>query len=210
MAKQLDCTISIASTQNNGIYGSHFGHHTTFSRLSHLASKWKPGQINISGVDWRISKSNHSNQQMPCESSSLNWMLGFAMIVGLKITHTSFEHYTTGIFSNVSSSCWHMSHFGSTSKWNQCALQNLRVIECTARWTWEISGGILRINFLPERRLCQSFVQQTRLTWPIIQATSMPGHCISQLVIFENISPAHLKYSPAFLSGWSHVPWQVI
>jgi hypothetical protein len=39
MAKQLDCTTSIASTQNNGIHGIHFSLHTTFSRFSHVASK---------------------------------------------------------------------------------------------------------------------------------------------------------------------------
>jgi len=43
MAKQLDCTTSITSTQNNGINGIHFGLHTTFSRLSCLASKQKHG-----------------------------------------------------------------------------------------------------------------------------------------------------------------------
>jgi hypothetical protein len=68
MAKQLDCTTSIESTKNDGIHGIHFGLHTTFSRLSRLASKRKPGLINISGVDWTTLKSNHSNQQMPCES----------------------------------------------------------------------------------------------------------------------------------------------
>jgi hypothetical protein len=72
MAKQLDCTTSITRTQNNGIHGIHFGPHTTFSRLSCLASKQKPGLINISGVHWTTSKCNHSNQQMPYESTSLN------------------------------------------------------------------------------------------------------------------------------------------
>jgi len=43
MAKQLDCTTSIASTQNNGIHGIHFSRHTTFNRLNHFASKLKPG-----------------------------------------------------------------------------------------------------------------------------------------------------------------------
>jgi hypothetical protein len=43
LAKQLDCTTSIASTQNNGINGSHFGPDMTFSRLSCLANKHKPG-----------------------------------------------------------------------------------------------------------------------------------------------------------------------
>jgi len=34
-AKQMDCTTSIASTQNNGIHGIHFSQHTTFTRLNH-------------------------------------------------------------------------------------------------------------------------------------------------------------------------------
>jgi len=50
------------------------------------------------------SKLNHSNQQMPYKSSLLNSILYFAMIVGLMITHISLEHYTTGIFSTVSTS----------------------------------------------------------------------------------------------------------
>jgi hypothetical protein len=62
MAKQLDCTTRIESTQNDEIHGVHFGPHITFSRLSHLACKLKPGFINISGVDWITSKSTHSIQ----------------------------------------------------------------------------------------------------------------------------------------------------
>jgi hypothetical protein len=103
IAKQLDCATSIASTQNNGIHGILFSQHTTFNRLNHLVSKRQHGLINIWGVDWITSKSNHSNQQMPCKNSSLNAISGFAMIVGLWIIHISSEHYTTGIFSNVSS-----------------------------------------------------------------------------------------------------------
>jgi hypothetical protein len=43
MAKHLDCTTSITSTQKNGIHGIHFGLHTTFTKLNGLASKQKPG-----------------------------------------------------------------------------------------------------------------------------------------------------------------------
>jgi hypothetical protein len=42
MAKQLDCTTSIESIQNNGIHGIPFGSHMTFSKLNCLASKRKP------------------------------------------------------------------------------------------------------------------------------------------------------------------------
>ena len=164
MAKQLDWTTSITSTQNNGIDGILFSQHMTISRLSRLASKRKPGLINISGVDWTTSKSNHSNQQLPYERSSLNLILGSVMIVGLKMTHISSEHYTTGIISNVSRSFWHISHFRCTLILPQCALLTLRVIESTARWTRAIGGGIHSINFLPEWRLCLSYVNPPRLT----------------------------------------------
>ena len=133
MAKQLDCKTSIESTQNDGIHGIHFGLHTTFSRLRRSASKRKPGLINISGMDWTTSESNYSIRQMPFERSSLNSILGSVMTVGLKITHISSEHYTTGIFSNVSSSFRHISHFRCTSILNRYASLTLRVVESTAR-----------------------------------------------------------------------------
>jgi hypothetical protein len=43
MAKQLDFTTNIASSQDDGIHGIHFGPHITFSKLNRLASKQKPG-----------------------------------------------------------------------------------------------------------------------------------------------------------------------
>jgi len=143
------------------------------------------------------------------ESSSLNSISGSAMTVGLKMTHISLEHYTTGIFSNLSGFFWHISHFRCTSALNQCASLTRRVVESTARWTRAIGGGIHRINFLPERRLCQSYVHPTRLTWPIFRAISTPGCCISQLAIFEKISAVHQKSASGFLSGWSHGPRRV-
>jgi hypothetical protein len=116
MAKQLDCTTSIASTQNNGVDGIHCSPNTTFSRLRGLASKRKQGQINISGVDWTTSKLNHSNWQMACKSFSLNIILGSVMIVGLKLTHISSEHYTTRICGNVLHSFLHISLFQAQLK----------------------------------------------------------------------------------------------
>jgi len=209
MANQLDCTTSIASTQNNGIHGIHFGPQTTSSRLSRLASKRKPWLFNISGVDWTTTTSNHPNQQVPYESSSQNSISGSAMIVRLKMIHIFLEHYTTGIFSNVSSSFWHISHFRCTSILNRCASLTLRAVKFPARWTWAIGGGIHRINFLPERQLCQSYVHQIRLAWPTFWAISMPGRCISQLAIFEKISAGHPTCAPGFLLGWSPVPQKV-
>jgi len=209
MAKQLNCTTSIACTQNHAIHGIHFSPHTTFSRIRHFTNKCKPGLIHISDVDWTTSKSNHSNQQMPYNSSSLNSILGLAMIVGLKMTHISSEHYTTGIFSNISSSFWHIFHSRCTSILNWCSLLTVRVVQSTARWTRVIGGGIQRFNFLPERRMFQSYVHPTKRTWPIFQATSLPRCLIWQFVIFEKKSAAHLTWAPGLLSGLAHVHQKV-
>jgi len=123
------------------------------------------------------------------------------MIVGFKIIHLSLEHYTTGIFSNVSRSFWHISHSWCTWILNQCALQTQKVADYPMRWTPATGAGIRNISFLPERRLCQSFVHLKRLTWPSSQAISMPGRCISRLVIFEEISAIHRKKRAWILIG---------
>jgi hypothetical protein len=70
---------------------------------------------------------------MPCENSSLNSILGSAIIVGLKMTHISSDHYTTGIFSIVFSPSKNISHFRQISIFNWCALATLKVIISTAR-----------------------------------------------------------------------------
>jgi len=129
MANQLDCTISIASTQNNGIHGIHIGQHTTFNRINPSASTRKRGSINISGMDWTTSNSKHSNLRMPCESSSLNLILGSAMIIGLKIIHISSEHYNTRIFSNVFSSFLNISHCRGTLILNWCGSPTRKTAE---------------------------------------------------------------------------------
>ena len=206
MAKQLDCTTSIASTQNNGIHGIHFSQHTTVNRRNHLASKQKRESISIWAMDWTTAKSNHFNLQMHCESSSQNSIWGSAMIVGLKIIRLSPAHYITGMISNVSSYFEHISDFRRTWILNCWASQNRKVVEYTARWTPATGGGIHRISLLPEWRLCQSFVHPTRLTWPLFQAISMPGHCIPRMVIFEKISAIHQKSTPQCLLGCFHVP----
>jgi len=141
------------------------------------------------------------------ESSSLDSISGSAMIVGLKIIRTSLEHYTTGIFWNVYSAFWHISHFRRNSILNRCALHTRKVAEYTARWTQAISGGICKISFLLERRLCQSFVHLTRPNKQIYRAKSMPGRCTSRFVIFEKISAVHLKSAPGVLLGWFPVLW---
>jgi len=42
MAKRLDCTTSVATSQNNGIHGILSSQHKTFNRLNRIASKQKP------------------------------------------------------------------------------------------------------------------------------------------------------------------------
>jgi hypothetical protein len=133
MGKQLDCTTSIARSRNNGIDGNLFRQQTTFSWLSRLASKRKLELSSISGEDWTTTKSNHSNQHVPNNSSSLNSNARSVMIVGLKIIYLSLEPYTTGIFSNVSTSFWHISNVRRTSILNRCASLTLRVVESTER-----------------------------------------------------------------------------
>jgi len=162
----------------------------------------------MSGVDWTTSKSNHFNLERLCEPHSLEKISGSVVIAGLKIIHISLEHYTIGIFSNVFSCWWLISHFSSTSILNWCALQTLNVAQYTVGDTQGTGGGIRTIGFLPERRLCRSFVHRTRLTWPIFQVISMPGHCISRLVIFEKISTVQQNNTTGLSLGWFHVPWK--
>jgi len=78
-------------------------------------------------------------------------------------------------------------------------LQTQKVAEYTARWTLAIGGGIHRISFLLEGRLCLVYVHWIWPTSPIFQASSMPGHCISPSVIFEEISTAHLDCTQGFI-----------
>ena len=143
---------------------------------------------------------------MPCESSLLKSMLASAMVVALKIIHISSEHYTTGIIPNLYISLWHISHFSRAMILNCYTSQSRKVIVYSARWPRVIGSGIYRINFLLEQQLCQSFEHPTRLTWPMFQAISMPGHCISQLVICEMRFPARLKSVTGFSFGLSDVP----
>jgi len=62
----------------------------------------------------------------------------------------------------------------------------VRAVEFTARWTLAIGGGIYQFNFMLERRLCQSFVQMTRLTCSIFRAITMAARSISQFKIFKD------------------------
>jgi len=135
---------------------------------------------------------------MLCKSCSLKSILSSAMIPGLKIIRISSEHYSTGIFPNVFSSFGHSSHFTRTSILNRSASQTRKVAEYTARCTTPTGGGMHKISFRLERQLCQSFAHLTRLTWPIFLVISVPGRCISRMVIFEKISAGHLKSAPGF------------
>jgi hypothetical protein len=101
IGKQLDCTTSIARTQNVGIQCIHSSQHTTFNRFQHFANHQKCGSITMCGVECIITASNHPTEPIVYYSSSLNLILGLAMIVELKTIHISSEHNTTVICSNV-------------------------------------------------------------------------------------------------------------
>jgi len=106
----------------------------------------QPGSIIIWAVDSSKSPSNHSNQQMPCQSSSLVLNLVEAMIVGLKNIHIPLEHNTTGIHSNEHSCFWHISHFRWTSVSNRRTSRPWILTEYTVGWIWVIGSGRRRTN----------------------------------------------------------------
>jgi len=202
--KQLDCTTKIASSQSYGIDVIHLHLYMTSNRLKNFGSKQKPRVINIWSVDWKTSKLNQSNEQMPCNSSSPKLIFGSAKIVWLKIIHISLEHYIMGIFSSVNGVFWHISHFRCTSIFKPMCVDAWMVAELLVRWTWT-SGGIHSIHFLLECWLCQLFLHLTRLTWPIFQPITMLDHCFSQLELLEKIFAALLPSSFGYLSYWSVV-----
>jgi len=209
MAKQLDCTTSITSTQNNGIHGFHFGQNMTFHRLNHLGSNRQLGKVDNWGGCWSTSKSNHSNQQMPCEYSSVNSPLNSALIVALKTILTSSQHVTAGIISNVHCSLWHVAHFRRCSMLNWWASGTQQAAKYSARWSLAFGGGICSVSFLHEGRLCWAFVHPTRLTGRIFQAISIPGRCISELVMFRTISATSPYSVPGYSSSLSPAPQRV-
>jgi len=206
MAKQLDCTTSIKSTKNNGICATYLGPPTTCSRLICSASNWKHGSINISGMDWTISRLNYSNQQVPLESSSLNSIPGSLIMFVLRMTHLSSDIIVQGYFQMYSLT-------SSTS----CFSGKPRFLTAAHCWLWGWSNIlcdnhrrlVVKISFQREWPLCQSYVNPTRLTWPICQAISMPGRCISQLVKLKKIFPGNLQSSSGLFSGGSHIPRKV-
>jgi len=143
---------------------------------------------------------------MLCESSSPNWISGSAMIVGLKTIHVCLERDSTGIFSNIFSSFWNISHSRRTPILNVCASLTRTVTEYKVKWTPAKGRGISKISFLPERQLSQLFVHPTIHHWPISLVISIAGHCISRVAIFEKTYSTHLHSAPEFLLGGSHVP----
>jgi len=79
---------------------------------------------------------------MPCERSSLNFILGSVMMVGLKIIHISSEHYTTGIFEKGYSYLCRISHFRHTSISSaKCILVTGSLWECLRVVRPESQGG---------------------------------------------------------------------
>lgn len=65
------------------------------------------------------------------------------------------------------------------------------------------------MNFLPRQQLYHSRIHPTRPAWPMIQAISIFGHCISPVVLFEKLYAGHRKSVPQCLSGWSSLPQMV-
>jgi len=135
------------------------------------------------------------------ESSSLDSISGWVMIIGSKIICLSSEHYTIEIFWSVFTSFRHSTHVRCISILNQCTSETLKVNEHTAWWTAMISGGIDKISSLPLWQICQSFVHLTSRTWNAFQAISVPHCWISGLVISANILARHLKSPPGFFVG---------
>jgi hypothetical protein len=146
---------------------------------------------------------------MLSETFFLKSIMGSAMIVGFMFIRLFSVLYTTGIFSNICSFFWRISHFRHTSDWNQCTWLARKVAEYTAKWILETGDGIYKISFLQKRRLYKSYVHPTRLTWLIFQAISMPGRCISQLVIFKKIPAGHVNSARGFSLGGFHASQKV-
>ena len=202
MAKKLRRIRRIVGTESYRIHGIQFGPHPTFNKLNDLTRTPKPRLITILSIDWRTSKSDYFNEQMPFIGCSLNAIFVLAIKVELTIIHISLEYFTRGISSNVYQAFGHISHSRYTLVLNQCASQTRKVMEYTAWQTQAICGGIPSINFLLERRLCQAFVHATRLTLSIFQAFSILVHTISKIVIFEMKSAAHLQSTPGNSLSW--------
>jgi len=85
MAKQLDCTTNITSTESYDIHGIYVSPHITYNKLNHLANKWTYWLSMIRGMDWKTLLLNYSIQKIPRKSSSLNLIPCFAMKAGLRI-----------------------------------------------------------------------------------------------------------------------------
>jgi len=151
MAKQQDCTTSIASTQNNVIHGIYFRQHMTFDRDNHLASERNHESISIWSIDLTTSIWNHLNLQILYNSFSLKLISSSAMIGRVNIIHQSSEHCTTQMFSNVISYFLHLSHCRRISILNMPASQTQKVAKYPATWFGVIVGGIQRIRCLLER-----------------------------------------------------------
>jgi hypothetical protein len=160
-------------------------------------------------MDRMTSKSYHSNRRMRWECFSLHSILGLAMRVRLKTTYISSEHYSTGIFWNVSMSSLHIVRFTHTTILIRGALLTLMVVTIVAWWIQAICGGIHKIKVLPDWEFWQLDVYPTRLSWPIFWVISMSGHCIPYLVIFRNISTRYRNSLSGFLMGRSHIPQKV-
>jgi hypothetical protein len=93
MTQQLDCTISIASTQNNGIHHIHFCLHKTFNILNCSAGKQKHEYNDVWGIHCTTSQWNQPDKQISCKTSSPNCISVSTMTVVLNGIHELLEHH---------------------------------------------------------------------------------------------------------------------
>jgi hypothetical protein len=124
---------------------------------------------------------------MVYKSTYLKLMSASAIIVWLMISYIFLAYYTSVISSNVQSSCAPTPSSEEPLMWRSFKFINWKVTKFTAKWTWVITGGIRKINFLQNQRLCQSFVYLTILSWTMIWITTTAVHYMWLLEIEINI-----------------------
>jgi hypothetical protein len=147
--KQLDCTISIASSKINRIDGIHFGQPMMFNRFNYVTNIQKYDWINICDMDWKGSISNNFDQPMPCESSLLNSISGWVMILKFSIIHLSSEHRTTGIFLQSILFLFTLLQFLMPQHCKSACHRTQGITKYVVRFTDVIGGGMHKSNFQP-------------------------------------------------------------
>jgi len=98
------------------------------------------------------------------------------------------KHCITRIVSHLSSFLYLVPNVQFTVILNNLFLVTKRVINYTVSEIQIIGIGLDRICFLIGTLLQQLFVLPTRQIWSIFSPVTIPGHCISLFVIFNEIS----------------------